>query len=76
LKKGGLAGLTTPGPQAHVVLVGLSQVGFFDRPEIEDHMLYLTEDGIKRLAANSSLFIEKFQSFFLGMNQWTMMRKI
>jgi trans-aconitate methyltransferase len=75
LKKGGYAGLTTPSPQAHLALDILSRLGIFDRAEIMDHKLYITETGVRQLATRGGLTIEEIRSFLLGMNQWTLLRK-
>lgn len=75
LRKGGLVGLTTPGAQAHFVLETLAKFGIFDRSEINDHKLYLTETGIKYLATDSGFTVEEFRIFSLGMNQWVLLRK-
>jgi len=74
LKDDGLAGLTTPGPQAHLALDVLSRLGVFDRSEILDHKLYLTERGTRLLAKNSGLLVQEFRTFSLGMNQWILLR--
>lgn len=75
LRKGGFIGLTTPGPQAHFVLDALARLGIFDRSEIEDHKLYLTETGIHQLAVDSGFSVLEFKRFSLGMNQWVLMQK-
>ena len=75
LKPNGLAGLTTPTPKADRVLSILSRLGIFDRSEILDHKMYLTETGITRLAHFAGLQIEEFRTFSFGMNQWALLRK-
>lgn len=76
LKKGGLAGLTTPTPAAHLVLSGLAWLGIFDGMEIADHQLYLTEVGLRTSAKQAGLEIITYQQFSMGMNQWLLMRKL
>jgi hypothetical protein len=76
LEKGGLAGLTTPTPQAHLLLAALSRLGVFDRDEIHDHKLYLTQTGIEGMASEAGLRVEGYSQFSLGMNQWTLLRKL
>lgn len=75
VEKGGLVGLTTPSPQSQLTLQILATLGNFDRSEIEDHKLYLPETGIRNMAGNSTLSVEEFRTFSLGMNQRAMMRK-
>ncbi len=75
LKKDGLAGMTTPTPQADFVLCTLGKLGMFDREEIEDHKLYLTRNGLDTLARQAGLAVEENYTFSLGMNQWMLMRK-
>lgn len=75
LKEGGLAGLTTPTPQADFVLRTLGKLGIFDRQEIEDHKLYLTQNGLQTLAKQAGLAVEECYTFSLGMNQWMLLRK-
>lgn len=75
LTEGGMAGLTTPAPQAHAFLWSLAGLGIFDRAEIKDHKLYITETGLREMAANSKLSVEEFRPFSLGLNQWALMRK-
>lgn len=75
LRKDGLAGLTTPAPQGHFVLKKLARLGIFDRQEIKDHKLYLTQTGLKALADCAGLSVEQYQEFSMGMNQWMLLRK-
>lgn len=75
LKKDGQAGLTTPTPQADLVLRMLGKLGIFDREEIEDHKLYLTQNGLESLAGQAGLAVEENYTFSLGMNQWMLTRK-
>jgi cyclopropane fatty-acyl-phospholipid synthase-like methyltransferase len=75
LKPNGLAGLTTPTPQAHRALSILSRLGIFDRSEILDHKMYLTESGITQLAQHAGLLLEEYRTFSFGMNQWALLRK-
>jgi len=75
LKKGGLAGLTTPTPPAHFVLERLARLGIFDRAEIKDHKMYFTENGLDNLAERAGLVVEEYREMSLGMNQWMLLRK-
>ncbi len=75
LKKGGLAGLTTPTPPAHSILERLARLGIFDRAEIKDHKMYFTENGLTNLAKGAGLALEEYREMSLGMNQWMLLRK-
>lgn len=75
LKKGGLAGLTTPTPPGHFVLERLAGLGIFDRAEIKDHKMYFTENGLENLAKGAGLVVEEYREMSLGMNQWMLLRK-
>jgi len=66
----GLAVMTTPTPQAHVVLQVLSGLGIFDKDACDDHKLYLTRFGIEMLASRSSLKAMEYHSTSAGLNQW------
>lgn len=76
LKKGGLAGLTTPTPPSHLVLSTLAWLKIFDREEIADHQLYLTEAGLRASAEQAGLEVMTYEQFSMGMNQWLLMRKL
>jgi hypothetical protein len=76
LERSGLAGVTTPTPQAHILLAMLSRPGVFDRDEIRDHKLYLTQTGIESMAAEAGLQVQGYSQFSLGMNQWTLLRRL
>lgn len=75
LERGGLAGMTTPTPQAHVLLKALGRLRIFDREEIEDHKLYLTLTGLGAMAAQAGLKVEQYEQFSFGMNQWMLLRR-
>ncbi len=75
LRSGGLAGITTPTPQADMVLSAFARLGIFDRDEIADHKLYLTETGLRKSVASAGLLLEEYTSFSLGFNQWLRVRK-
>jgi trans-aconitate methyltransferase len=75
LRKGGRAVITTPTPQAHSVLSTLAALGIFDRAEIADHQLYLTEQGLRKMAVDAKLSVESYQSFSFGLNQSMQLRK-
>ncbi len=75
LKLGGLAGLTSPAPQAHLILTTLGRLGIFDREEIRDHKVYYTETGLRLLATVAGLHVESYNTLSLGLNQWILMRK-
>ncbi|MEX2160747.1 MAG: class I SAM-dependent methyltransferase [Anaerolineales bacterium] len=76
LLQGGLAGLTTPAPQAHFVLSTLARLGIFDREEISDHKLYLTRTGLEALANGAGFTVEQYREFSLWLNQWMLLRKM
>lgn len=75
LAAGGLAGLTTPTPAADALLSALSRSRIFDREEISDHKLYLTEAGLRLCAQLAGLEVMEYEHFSFGMNQWVLMRK-
>lgn len=75
LRKGGLAGLTTPTPPAHFVLERLARLGIFDSAEIKDHTMYFTHAGLENLAKGAGLAVEEYRAISLGMNQWMLLRK-
>lgn len=57
LRQSGYAGVTTPTPVADFVLEKLGRLGVFDREEIQDHQMYFTENGLKKLAELSGLAV-------------------
>jgi hypothetical protein len=61
--------MTTPTPQAHLILKILSLLGIFDKQECEDHKLYLTRKGIETLAKKSFLKLINFKYISAGLNQ-------
>lgn len=75
LRSGGLAGLTTPTPEAHRVLSLFAALGIFDKAEISDHKAYLTETGLRELASQNGLEVIEYEKFSLGFNQWLLLRK-
>jgi trans-aconitate methyltransferase len=75
LTSGGLAGLTTPTPEAHRVLSFFAALGIFDKAEISDHKAYLTETGLREMAAQNALEVIEYERFSLGFNQWMLLRK-
>lgn len=75
LRSFGLAGITTPAPVAHSMLSTFARLRIFDRAEIGDHRLYLTESGMRGMAAQADLEILEYKTFSLGFNQWMMMQK-
>lgn len=75
LTAGGRAGISTPAPQADIVLMALARLGIFDAEEIADHKLYLTQRGLTLCAERAGLVVEVNQRFSMGMNQWLVVRK-
>lgn len=75
LHKHGLAGITTPAPEAHRVLAFFAMLGIFDKREILDHQMYLTENGLRNLAVQTDMEVLEYKKFSLGFNQWMLLRK-
>ena len=75
LSNSGLAVITTPTPQAHVVLELLSRLRIFDKEACDDRKLYLTRFGLEVLAARCFLKVIEYRSISVGLNQSCILAK-
>jgi len=70
-----LAIITSPTPQAHIVLATLAWIGMIDQEEIEDHKLYLTRNGLCQGAFRAGLSVVEYKTFQISLNQVAILKK-
>lgn len=68
----GVIGITTPTPQLHLLWSILKKVGLIQGEQ--DHLLYLTREGIHSLARKAGLRTVAYKSFEMGLNQFCLLQ--